>query len=234
MCIRDRNNILEWFSPNFHLVDYQVFAVMVLAGLVSFVYSPVKPDVGEWVLFVGAAAAGLLSVRNIPLFALVAIVVMTPYAARCFARKPIQPIPTRLAWLILALALAGGLAHGATVLRANRWQDMERWPVEAVDFMEAIGIDGPVFNDYQFGGYLIWRGWPVYIDGRADLYGDHLLAYLGASNARGDGYQAQIDRWGIDTALVYADSPLATVLRASGEWLQVYGDDQALILLKVK
>jgi hypothetical protein len=37
------------------------------------------------------------------------------------------------------------------------------------------GAHGPVLNEYGFGGYLIYSGVPVFMDGRADMYGDALL-----------------------------------------------------------
>ena len=41
-------------------------------------------------------------------------------------------------------------------------------PVAAVDFAKAHGLDGPVLDSFEFGGYLIDRGVPVLVDGRLD------------------------------------------------------------------
>ncbi|MGN5478967.1 hypothetical protein ACTMU2_24310 [Cupriavidus basilensis] len=48
-------------------------------------------------------------------------------------------------------------------------------PREAVRAALAAGASGPVFNSYNFGGYLIFSGIAPIIDGRADLYGDDFV-----------------------------------------------------------
>ena len=51
-------------------------------------------------------------------------------------------------------------------LRAAEW----RYPAGAADFLLAHHVAGPIFNTYEYGGYLIWRLWPeqrVFIDGRS-------------------------------------------------------------------
>ena len=50
-------------------------------------------------------------------------------------------------------------------------------PVAAVDAIRAKGYyAGPLFNDFNWGGYLIWAlRMPVSIDGRAAFYGDQAI-----------------------------------------------------------
>lgn len=230
-----QTHILEWQSPDFHLWEYRLFAAAIFSGLIIIAKSP-KMMFAPVVLFCGAAAAGLISVRNIPLFALVAIPVITTYGAELrFARKTAdQRFARKTSLAVLSMALALALAIAFRTIKANQDMTAERFPVAAVDFLEAIGASGPMFNEYQFGGYLIWRGWPVYIDGRADVYGDHLLEYLELSNARDRRWQQTLADRGIDTALLYADSPLLNVMIASGEWIEVYRDQQSAVVLRAK
>jgi len=46
------------------------------------------------------------------------------------------------------------------------------YPVHAATFiLEELDIDNiRLFNEYNYGAYLIYRGIPVFIDSRADLY----------------------------------------------------------------
>ena len=49
-------------------------------------------------------------------------------------------------------------------------------PVAAAEFVKAKGYVGPLYNDYGWGGYLIWAlRMPVAIDGRAALHGDEKI-----------------------------------------------------------
>ena len=59
-----------------------------------------------------------------------------------------------------------------------------------------------MFNEYAFGGYLIFKGVKAYIDGRADMYGDAFVQqYLaiagGAAARRRQGFQALEHPWAI-------------------------------------
>ena len=47
-------------------------------------------------------------------------------------------------------------------------EDAALQPAGAVDFARAHGLDGPVLHSYEFGGYLLYRGVPVLVDGRLD------------------------------------------------------------------
>jgi len=51
------------------------------------------------------------------------------------------------------------------------------FPVQACDFISASSLPGPLYNNLNWGGYIIWRlpQYPVAIDGRTDLYGDEVL-----------------------------------------------------------
>ena len=69
--------ILEWHSPNFHELHFWPFALMLSLTALSWVWSKRPPTFTEWLLYFGTGAAGLVSARNIPLFA----TIMTPILA---------------------------------------------------------------------------------------------------------------------------------------------------------
>ena len=103
----------------------------------------------------------------------------------------------------------------------------------AVEFLKSQRLPGPIYNRYGWGGYLIYQLYPeyrVYIDGRADVYGDAFFAetikiYDGAGN-----WASSFDRYGIKTVLISPDAPLASLLRNDyGKWKVVYEDSDAII-----
>src|SRR5262249_32388220 len=55
---------------------------------------------------------------------------------------------------------------------------VEDYPVDAVRFVKSSDCSGPVYNTFDWGGYLIWtlRELPVSMDGRTNLHGDVRLA----------------------------------------------------------
>jgi hypothetical protein len=131
---------------------------------------------------------------------------------------------------VLLLMLLVGAVWLQTRLAGNETVLERTFPVAAVDFIEEAGLaDGRIYNTYEWGGYLIWRRIPVFIDGRTELYGnDFFLAYLQAFDARHNWHEP-LDDYDVETVLMPANSALATVLTASEEWGEVYMDDQARI-----
>jgi hypothetical protein len=59
-------------------------------------------------------------------------------------------------------------------------EDRARLPAAAAAFLDKAGIEGPVANAFDHGGYLIWRAWPrvrVLVDGRNEtVYPPDFLA----------------------------------------------------------
>ena len=102
-------------------------------------------------------------------------------------------------------------------------------------FLESKKLPGPIYNRYGWGGYLIRRlhgTYPVYIDGRADVYGDEFLYEAFNSYDGGTGWFEPLDRLSIRTVLISPEAPLASLLRNDQEWLKVYEDDQAIIFTR--
>jgi hypothetical protein len=149
--------------------------------------------------------------------------------------------------IVVSMAVFAGV-HTAQVIRRQPQIERQHFPAGAVAYLQAHPINGPLFNHYDWGGYLIWKLYPstrVFIDGRADLYGEGLNADgLNGDGLRGedllfqfaatyqfkDDWRRSLQRWNIDAVLVPVNSALATGLRSSAGWIVSYEDAQAVIL----
>jgi hypothetical protein len=102
--------------------------------------------------------------------------------------------------------------------------------VQAVDYLNTNHPDGKIFNSYNWGGYLMFAApeYPVFIDGRTDLYGEFLQVYLDAALASGD-WRSTLNQYGINLVFVEVTSPLDEALRAEPGWTLAYEDDLAVI-----
>ena len=112
------------------------------------------------------------------------------------------------------------------------------FPVGAVDFIERTGIDGNIFNSYEFGGYLIWRGYPerrVYVDGRSDVYTELLTEQ---KELAGRGFEAIIERHSIDYALLSYNPTNVDYINRSPAFIRdlalLWWDDTAMVFLTRK
>jgi hypothetical protein len=113
--------------------------------------------------------------------------------------------------------------------------EAQKYPQAAVDFLDEKKLPGPVYNWYDWGGYLIRRlhgEYPVYIDGRADVYGDKFMYEAFNTFDGGNGWDESLNRFSIRTVLISPDVPLASLLRSNEQWQKVYEDHQAVIFTR--
>src|SRR5262249_43936508 len=87
-----------------------------------------------------------------------------------------------------------------------------RWPLDAVDRLNGEPSDGPLFNDLNWGGYLILHTdppRPVFADDRFELYGRKFIQdYLNALQY-GPAWNELLDRYQFQFVLIRPDVPLA-------------------------
>lgn len=101
------------------------------------------------------------------------------------------------------------------------------YPVEAVQLIKEHGYE-KVFNDHGWGGYLLWQGVPVYIDGRNDVYSENMEDFLNLYQTEEPLGQVLVEK-GACTVLTRVNSTKDLALRESRLWQGVYRDDVAVI-----
>lgn len=247
--------IVEWASPNFHHAEYWPFLLLILATFAALGRSRRRVRPRDILLLIVSLYAGLGSIRMMPLFALIAVPLLServrdwPRSSRL--QRPQAVARTFLNGAIVLAMAAFAFVHVVEVIRYQRQAEMQRFPVRAVAFLQTHPADGPIFNHYDWGGYLIWKLYPatrVFIDGRADLYsaqedsspldsgqpaqqnGQQLLHQFAHTYQFQDNWQEALQRWHIHTVLVPANAALATGLRSAPGWTVLYEDSQAIIL----
>lgn len=240
--------VIEWASPSFHDVTAWPFAGMLALGAVSWAFSPKRAAVADVLLFVGTAAAGLYSARHMALFAIAAAPIVcrslvhcvegTSFHAELTGATP-EPATTPLRRALYATVAAGmivlAVVHGHYNLRAFDRATGAKFPVAAVDFIEREGMAGQrCYNHYGWGGYLIWRGIPVFVDGRADVYGDDFLRTYVKAHFTLEDWRQPLDEYVVDFVLIERDGRLRTLLLATREWREVYRDHLASVLVRVQ
>jgi len=228
-------SLIEWSPASLWGSPY-AFDLLLYAAVLVMAFSWRKVRPADWLLAAAFAAASLTAFRNEMLVGVLAPILIASY----FPWKRRLP---RAAQYAVAGLLAAGLVWGAAAgrffqLRAAEW----RFPGEATRFLREHGIRGPLFNTYEYGGYLIWRGEPVFIDGRAlseQVFQDYRVI-LGSPP--GDAAREQmLDRYGVKAILVNGFEynsgtlyPLVPALMSPSEtgWHLIYEDAQALVFVR--
>jgi hypothetical protein len=111
----------------------------------------------------------------------------------------------------------------------------ETLPAAAVEFIKENKITGRMFNHYNYGGFLVYEFYPdqkVFIDGRADMYGDDFIwEYMNINNG-GANWKELFDKHAIDYAIVDEQAPISQLLQLSGEFTLVHEDNGHILLLR--
>ena len=239
--------IQEWASPNFHQPEYWSTIALLFAGALVLILSRRQRDISDMLLFGGFSLMALLSIRHIPLFSVVSVPIVTRYASSIefgklrwdLSRPPDFRPPRRalviLNWLLVLVFLAASVQRLAGVLKENQIEEARHFPVNAVNFIQQQGlVEKRIYNSYNWGGYLLWRGIRVFIDGRADVYLDdfineYMLAYMIRNR-----WRVPLDKFAVDYVLIERDGPLSILLREIPEWQKLYEDDLAIILMRTR
>jgi hypothetical protein len=140
--------------------------VAVVARLVVAVRRRERASVDAWhlALVVLFAALAMRSLRYLPYLVLASALPLALLVDAAMPRLRSPRALTALAALSL-LVLAVVARRGAPFALGA---DERVVPVAAVDFAKAHHLDGPVLDSFEFGGYLVYRGVPVLVDGRLD------------------------------------------------------------------
>jgi len=236
----------EWFSPNFHQAKELSFLCMILATLVALGISSRRLRARELLLLSATMWLALRSARHIPIYVLVAVPILSgstqswleEHSAASWFGSRTSPLGSRrmlVNAIILAALVVFTFARVRTVIRQQAETETQHFPAAAVSFMARERPPGPIFNDYNWGGYLIWKLYPqyrVFIDGRADVYGDSFVDDFYATYHLTGGWKGPIQRWQIRTVILPPDAPLISALRSQAGWKQIYADSQAVLLAR--
>jgi hypothetical protein len=238
--------IQEWASPDFHQAMFLPFALFLLLLLATLALSPRRPRLSEVFLVFVAGLAALRSARHIPIFALIAAPILAQQLwelirVRGWDARLISPqsstsrAAVAFALLLLLAPAVLDVALVSHFVRNEAAYEARNYPRAAVNFIDSTKVPGPIYNRYGWGGYLIRRlhgQYPVYIDGRADVYGDKFMYETFNTYDGGAGWFEPLDRLSVRTVLISPDVPLASLLRNDAQWQKVYEDNQAVIFTR--
>jgi len=161
---------------------YSNYAELLLAGAAFFAIGwRKKIDLFKLALLIAATVFAFRTMRD-SWFLCVAAAACIADVAGEDAEHEAPETPLQLAGVFAAVAVALLLFAQGTGF-TTRGLDRAisgRFPVYAVNFIHQNAVPGPLYNTFDWGGFLTWYlpEDPVVVDGRTDLYGDDLNKLL--------------------------------------------------------
>jgi hypothetical protein len=185
-------------------------------------------------LVLGLIHMALAHVRSIESFALlVPLILAKPWSEQTLPRprdpaaKP-DVVPAAWAGVVALVAIIATTIAAAPYLRYQFVRD--QIPAQALAAAQQHGATR-ILNAYQFGGYLISRQVPVFIDGRAELYGEKMVMDMFRAQAGRDAeaLDRMIEDYRVDATMLPPSAPAVRLLDQRAGWHRLHADDIAVV-----
>jgi hypothetical protein len=234
--------ISEWLSPDFH--RYQPLEVWLLLVLGIALSGRARLPLLRLLLVAGLVHLSLKHQRYVTTLGLVAPILMAAPLARAWYIK--RPSGQDAEWLDKLFQTLARPAHQtavfltalftAMIIASGAYYRQYRpshaiTPERAVQAALQAGANINVLNDYAFGGYLIFRRIPVFVDGRAEMYGDAFMhKMLNSLMLKNPADLSDVlDRYKIGWTLLQPGTPAAALLDLTPGWHRAYSDETAIV-----
>lgn len=154
---------------NFFVMGYLVFL------LVPLIFTKVKIKLTDFAMIGGLLLMSFISVRHVALLAVIGIFFLARLICNIGKIYSNKPLDVDIPWLGSIVLLVTIIVLSSVVYKINsekEYIDETKYPVEMVDYIyEELDVENiKLYNEYDFGSYLLYRDLPVFIDSRSDLY----------------------------------------------------------------
>lgn len=244
----------EWCAASLHSKGMLGFALQLLVLAAILIWLRPQLSWTDVLLIAFWGYSGLQAVRNLPIFALIATPILAEHlnaAQRGTTNGRWLPLYHKVSLDINAvnrasgcgsliagavaailLVLAKPVAFGGPALVETEILT-NRFPVTAVANLRkhAEWLNGNMFNDYGWGGYLV-RYMPeyrVFIDGRNDFYGEPFLREFSEVFYLQPGWEGVLDKYGVGWTILPRAHALNNLLALSTNWHCIYTDQVAIV-----
>lgn len=240
------DHVGEFLSPNFHDPHFFRYLLLLLLGVLALSRKRLKCY--ETIMILFFVNISLVSVRYIPLCALFITPIMLRQIQEMISASDssfLRALTKRSDRLVELDATAKWpLMKGAVIffLVLLFFNDRLKWdfnpkikPVAAVEFLKKEHISGNMFNNDEFGDYLIYSASPAYkpfIDGRLDMYGSKVMKEYYKIVRFEPGWDKILEKYDISWFFIPAGDVLYRHLLGAEGWQLVYSDKVAAIIVK--
>ena len=236
---------VETMPPDFSQPGTWPFSLLIILTASVVIVTRKSQSASHIFLLAGFATLGLFMARNIPLFGIASTPILAEGIGNILKRArrwqsvemniTVLERPLRGAvWPIvvgLAFAFFIGIRYQVRREALNHF-NKRVFPVAAADWLTTHPQPGNMFNEFNWGGYLLYRLWPeekVFLDSQTDFYGEELVREYEHILTAQDGWQELLDTYSVGWVILPHSAPLIPSLQAA-DWQTLYSDQTAIIL----
>ena len=246
-----QGNTTKSISEHQPLTLYNDKATMIVLALVlaTLIFTDVKIKLSDLFMIAGLIFLSFMSRRQVSLLVLIGVFIFAKwleFLANKYDKNgslKFMELVNTIVGKVITIALVVLICFVFIKPKLNdKFIDERRYPVAAADWMlENLDVKNiKLYNEYNYGSYLLFRGIPVFIDSRADLYApefnkkdgeegrDIFSDYINISSI-GTYYETKFEKYGITHVIVVNNAKLNMFLSRDENYKQLYKDDNFVI-----
>ena len=218
--------------------------------LAILIFTKAKIKLSDLFMLGGLTYLMLTSRRQLTMFAIMGSIVLGRLIVDMFKRyntgsewlleKLVKPVG--MVVLICVMGLFSLNYMEPKIKLKQSYIDETAYPVKACDYiLNESGIDlskARFYNEYNYGSYMLFRGIPVFIDSRADLYSpefngldeDIFMDFINTSNI-GVFYEDTFEKYGITHVISYKNAKMNMIITKTNDpnYNLLYSDNNFVV-----
>ena len=219
----------EWGPTDFRI--FQPLALAIAAALYVLLSRGARIKPVRIVVLLALLYLAVIHVRHHMLIAIVGALILGEPLARALDAVPQIDRPLRR--VILGFAVIIAALAGLRLSLPFERMDGATTPATALAHVPAALTKMAVFNDYAFGGYLIFNDVRPFIDSRAELYGDDFLSrYAALIHPDKAALETTLAKRHVRWTILAPDNPAVGALDTMSGWHRLYADRWAVVHIR--
>lgn len=238
------------------LIDNTEFTVAIVIFLAILIFTDTKIKLSDLFMLAGLTYLSFKMRRQVSMFAIFCSFILVKMIAAFLAKydknlcKKIVRIESTAIGALLLIGIVGYISYDLYKPVINdEYIDKGTYPVEAAEWIKN-NLDLStlkLYNEYNYGSYLLYEDIPVFIDSRCDLYTpefnenraqnidgrDIFTDALNIANLSVN-YDMKFEEYGVTHIISYANSKLSMVLRNDERYRQIYDDGSFKIFSRIE
>lgn len=222
------------------LIDNKEFLVFIVIFLIILMFTDTKIRLKDLFMIGGLLLLAFISRRQTSMFILLGSFTLVNLCARFINKydpdgiKKVEEFMTTLLGKIIVISIIVILSYSNIKPDLDdNFVNEKSYPVEATKFIkENIDIQQmKLFNEYNYGSYLLLHDIPVFIDSRADLYSPEFnkgtSVFSDFMNISGISvyYEDKFESYGITHVIIKRNSKLNLLISRDDNYKELYKDD---------
>ena len=242
------SHTMEYQAPNLLTIPFLPYALFLIISALIIIKARKHISAPDFLQIIIWSIFGLMGARNIPL----AVLVGLPILGKLYSLNDINngaeidlsgnvfhPVKRLTSWrpflippisIFFIALLLYGLFPGLGIRNAFL---PEKFPVRATAYLKQHPMEGNMFNEFTWGGYLLYRLWPeqkVFIDGQTDFYGEKITRDYAVMYNAEPGFDELMQKYSVNWVIIRRTANLAEALdKDPVDWTKDYSDELTVI-----